>query len=172
MPQRLKINPQRCLGCRSCELACALENDGVMATGRSRIAVISFMESRAYGLPYHFPTTCRQCADAPCLTACPENALIRDRKGGHLLRIDAEQCTGCRLCIGACPYGVIGFDRTSRKARKCELCHGNPACVRICPSGAIQLEQVKQFYAKTSALQMEAFQILRRRNEPGQKRHS
>ncbi len=161
MPQRLKINPQRCLGCRSCELACALENDGIMATGRSRIAVISFMESRAYGLPYHFPTTCRQCADAPCLTACPENALIRDRKSGHLLRIDAEQCTGCRLCIRACPYGAIGFDDEARKAIKCELCSGMPACARICPSGAIRFESSKSFYAKTSALQMEAFHILK-----------
>ena len=172
MPQRLIIRPDRCIGCRSCELACALENDGIMATGSSRIAVITFMESGAYGLPYHFPTTCRQCADAPCLAACPENAILRDRSSGNVLRIDAQRCTGCRLCIRACPYGAIGFDEKSRTARKCELCHGTPTCVSICPSGAIQLEQVKQFYAKTSALQMDAFQILKMSNEPSQRQHS
>ncbi len=160
MPQRLKIDPQRCLGCRSCELACALENDGIMATGRSRMAVISFMESRAYDLPYHFPTTCRQCEDAPCLTVCPENAILNDLQVGRIVRVDSETCTGCGQCVRACPFGAIQINPASCKAYKCELCDRDPACVSICPTDAITFVDQKPFFAKTTALQMRAFSLL------------
>jgi Fe-S-cluster-containing hydrogenase component 2 len=161
MKQQLKINPDQCIGCRSCELACALENDGIMAAGRSRIAVISFVESRVYGLPYHFPTTCRQCEDAPCLIACPENAIGEDLQGGRIVRVDTEQCTGCGLCERACPFGAIPIDPVSRKAYKCELCDGDPACVVICPTDAITFVAQKPYFAKNTALQMRAFSLLK-----------
>jgi len=161
MELQLKINPDQCIGCRSCELACALENDGILAAGRSRIAVISFAESREYGLPYHFPTTCRQCDDAPCLMACPENAIVNDLKDGRIVRVDTEQCTGCGQCTRACPFGAIPIDANSRKAYKCELCDGDPACVAICPTDAVTFVAQKLYFAKNTALQMRAFSLLK-----------
>ena len=161
MVQQLKINPEQCIGCRSCELACALENDGQMAAGRSRIAVISFVESRVYGLPYHFPTTCRQCADAPCLSVCPENAIVNDLEDGGIVRVVTETCTGCGQCVRACPFGAIQIDPASRKAYKCELCGRDPACVCICPTDAITFVAQKPFFAKNTALQMRAFSLLK-----------
>ena len=161
MEQQLKINPDQCIGCRSCELACSLENDGIMAARRSRIAVISFVESHVYGLPYHFPTTCRQCEDAPCLTACPENAIGEDLQDGRIVRVDTEQCTGCGLCSRACPFGAIQLDRDSLKAYKCELCKGDPACAAICPADAITFVAQRPYFAKDIALQMRAFSLLK-----------
>jgi len=161
MGKQLKINPDLCIGCRSCELACALENDGIMAAGRSRIAVISFVESHAYGLPYHFPATCRQCEDAPCLTACPENAIGEDLQDGRIVRVDTEQCTGCGLCTRACPFGAIQLDRKSLKAYKCEFCEGDPACAAICPADAITIVAHKPYFARDIALQMRAFSLLK-----------
>ncbi len=162
MVQQLKINPDQCIGCRSCELSCALENDRIMAPGRSRIAVISFIENRAYGLPYHFPATCRQCKDAPCLISCPENAILNDLQDGRIVRVDTETCTGCGLCVRACPFGAIQIDPASRKAYKCELCEREPACVSICPAEAITFVAQKAFFAKNTALQMRAFLLLKK----------
>lgn len=162
--QNLKIDPDKCIGCRSCELACALENDGVLASGHSRIDVISYAESREFGLPYHFPTTCRQCKDAPCLITCPENAIAWDKKNKQIVQIDTEACTGCGMCIRACPFGAIRMDPESHKVYKCELCNSNPACVAICPSDAITLVDQNPYFAKATALQMQAFLHLKKRN--------
>jgi Fe-S-cluster-containing hydrogenase component 2 len=161
MVPQLIINPDQCIGCRSCELACALENDGIMALERSRIAVISFVESREYGLPYHFPSTCRQCKDAPCLIACPENAILNDLQDGRIVRVDTEQCTGCGQCARACPFGAIQIDPAFCKAYKCELCDGAPACVSICPTDAVTFVAQKSFFAKNTALQIQAFSLLK-----------
>ena len=161
MEQQLKINPDQCIGCRSCELACALENDGIMAAERSRIAVISFVESPVYGLPYHFPTTCRQCEDAPCLTACPEDAIGEDLQEGRIVRVDAALCTGCGQCARACPFGAIKIDPASQKAYKCELCDEDPACAAICPTDAIGFAVQEPYFARDTALQMRAFSLLK-----------
>jgi len=48
--------------------------------------------------------------------------------------LDDEKCTGCQLCVDACPYGSIDFDMDKGIAQKCNLCHHRvdnglfPAC--------------------------------------------
>ena len=163
MQYRLKIDPDLCIGCRSCELACSLENDGIMASARSRISVIGFIEGNVYELPYNFPTTCKQCKDAPCLAACPEDAIRQDQKAGDVIVIDTDRCTGCRKCVRACPYGAMGFDENYKRPFKCELCGGGrPACAEICPSDAICFQKSRAFYAKGQALSMAAYEILKK----------
>ena len=52
--------------------------------------------------------------------------------------IDAEHCSGCKSCIGLCPYNAIAFDETTHKAVLNEaLCKGCGTCVASCPSGSI-----------------------------------
>jgi formate dehydrogenase iron-sulfur subunit len=36
--------------------------------------------------------------------------------------VDAEACSGCMMCIEACPFGVIQFDEERGVAQKCTLC--------------------------------------------------
>ena len=73
---------------------------------------------------------CLHCDDPPCLEACPEEAISKREDG--IVTLDEALCSGCQLCLDACPYSAISFDGTV--AHKCNLCseridHGLvPAC--------------------------------------------
>lgn len=48
-------------------------------------------------------------------------------------------CSGCKTCVGLCPFSAIDFDETTKKAVVNEVvCKGCGVCVGACPSGAIQ----------------------------------
>jgi heterodisulfide reductase subunit A len=52
--------------------------------------------------------------------------------------IDEAQCSGCKTCIGLCPYKAISFDEEKKVSRVNEaLCKGCGTCVAACPSAAI-----------------------------------
>ena len=57
-------------------------------------------------------------------------------------------CNGCRDCIAACPYHVIGFDEQSGLARKCTFCYDRlqanltPACAKACPTESIKFGEL------------------------------
>jgi tetrathionate reductase subunit B len=84
---------------------------------------------------------CQHCANAPCIKACPEDAIKRRDDG--LVWIDPEACTGCGLCQDACPYDVIHMNAELGIAQKCTGCahrvdEGSlPRCIEICPHDAI-----------------------------------
>ena len=53
--------------------------------------------------------------------------------------IDEDVCSGCRICVGLCPYNAIEFVPSNGKgvSRVNEaLCKGCGTCVSACPSGA------------------------------------
>jgi len=53
--------------------------------------------------------------------------------------IRRERCSGCRICIGMCPYGAISFDEEDKVAVvNPALCRGCGTCVAACPSKAAQ----------------------------------
>jgi len=164
MPKRLKIFPERCTGCKSCELVCSFVNEKELNPSKSRIAAIAFLEGK-YPLPYNFISTCRQCADAPCLATCPVSAIDRLRDQTKKVVVNRDICIGCGKCIDACPFGAMQFDKEVKKAFKCELCDGNPACAEICPSGAIVYKGSRPIYAKAADWQMKGFAFLSQRNK-------
>ncbi len=52
--------------------------------------------------------------------------------------IRQEDCSGCKSCLGICPYSAISYDPSTRKATmNSTLCKGCGACVAACPSGSI-----------------------------------
>ena len=52
--------------------------------------------------------------------------------------IHAEQCSGCRICNGLCPFNAITFDEENAvSAVNQALCQGCGTCVAACPAGAI-----------------------------------
>ncbi|HJN18944.1 MAG TPA: FAD-binding protein [Armatimonadota bacterium] len=53
--------------------------------------------------------------------------------------VDAEKCTGCMLCIRACPYGGIEVeDKTPELTDNCTFCG---ACVGACKAEALRVER-------------------------------
>jgi len=128
----LRIIPERCTGCKQCELACAWVQTGTFQPSRSLIRVHIFDEQAAFA-----PYTCSQCREAWCMQVCPVNAIDVDSSSAAKIVLD-QICVGCKLCVIACPFGTIFYDRQTGKAAKCDLCAGDPACVRACPTKAIE----------------------------------
>ena len=136
MHKSLFIDPVKCTGCLQCEMACSYTHTGAFNPSKSRIKVFNF-EHEGRKVPY----TCTQCSEAWCMHACPVNAIDVDESSGAKIVLD-EVCVGCKLCVLACPFGTIFFDKQSDKAAKCDLCAGDPACAHACPTGAIRFEAV------------------------------
>jgi Fe-S-cluster-containing dehydrogenase component len=146
-PQRwVKVLDQdRCIGCHACTTACKSENDvplGVTRTFVKSVDVGTFPNvRRAFQV-----TRCNQCADAPCVTACPTQAMYRREDG--IVDFDKRICIGCKACMAACPYDAIFINPDDHSAEKCNLCAHRldiglePACVTVCPTGAILVGDV------------------------------
>lgn len=139
MANVLVVDPDKCTSCRLCEIVCSERSTGSYRPSRSRIRVEIQADDAFY-----FPRVCTQCPEAPCIDACPTDALVRDPATGAVVLVEAR-CEECGVCEPACPYGVIRC--LEGKARKCELCGGDPECVRFCVPGALRFEPAEQWSA-------------------------
>jgi len=132
----------RCSGCRICEMVCAnLNRMGRNATSLARVSIEKNYISGEYQ-----PKLCHQCAEAPCLKACPVDAIQVDKKSGTYARVINEKlCIGCQSCVEACGSyfnpSRSKFDDERQKSFKCHLCFGDPQCVKSCPLGVLRLER-------------------------------
>lgn len=126
------VDPSKCIGCSICEFVCALEKENEPNPIKSRIRVIHLNPA------FNLAVACRFCENAPCIRACPRNAIKQSERGGVLI-IDEDKCDGCVLCIQACPYGGIMLDPDRRVVIACDLCNGEPKCIEFCPEEALKL---------------------------------
>ena len=127
--------PEKCIGCRTCEVACMMSHQSSATpeafTSRIRVVKVGTFTT-AVG--------CHQCEDAPCANVCPTGAIHR---AARAWLVEQARCIGCKSCMVACPFGamqvrVVG-DRV--QALKCDLCmlrEGGPACVEACPTHALR----------------------------------
>jgi carbon-monoxide dehydrogenase iron sulfur subunit len=132
MRKQLAVVPERCSGCRICEITCAVHRQKVNNPKKASIRVTS-----VYPHPVvRMPVVCSQCHDAKCMSACPVNALYR--KDG-VVHLNDKACIGCKACVRACPFGAMYVHSDLKVPLKCDLCadNGDPQCVKMCPTGAL-----------------------------------
>jgi len=65
------------------------------------------------------------------------------------VRIIAEKCKGCKLCLKSCPFGAI--DMVNGKAVLNDACTGCGACIDACKFGAIEGDKVEESKKDLSA---------------------
>ena len=119
-------DPDTCTGCMICVNVCSMYYFKVISPARSRVRV------RRIEPGLDFPLFCRNCEDAPCIKACPEEALSRTPKG--IVIVNNRKCVGNGACVIACPYNAITINPDTGKAIKCIQCG---QCVKRCPVDAI-----------------------------------
>ncbi|MFC1658235.1 4Fe-4S dicluster domain-containing protein [Candidatus Omnitrophota bacterium] len=131
---------KKCLGCKSCEIACAVAHSGSKELLKAlKEEVLSLPRKKVYTSgDKNFPNSCRHCKEHPCVDACMAMALVYDEKSGMVLH-DEKRCVGCWMCVMVCPYGSIRPNPKSKKPIRCDKCKDldEPACVKACPTGAI-----------------------------------
>jgi electron transport protein HydN len=147
--------PDKCIGCRTCEVACVLAHPADVPKG-SELSSENFHPrlKLVRNLKMTAPVQCRQCENAPCVNVCPSGALFYDR---NIVQLSAERCIGCQSCVIACPFGAmemvtrpVGEQNPGAPyakaavsvAQKCDLCidvETGPACMQVCPTKAFHL---------------------------------
>ena len=165
-----------CIGCKACEVACK-EWNPLPATNGGRATLsgdsydntrrldgihwrhVKFIEQfapdRRDGRWLMMSDVCKHCQQASCLEVCPTNAIVRTEFDTVL--IQQSVCNGCRDCISACPYGVIGFNEKTGTAQKCTLCYDRmragmtPACAQACPTTSINFGTIRELKQKAQA---------------------
>lgn len=88
-----------CIGCRTCEAACAETHRQQGLQAMPRLHLMRNEKESA-------PQMCHQCEDAPCAAVCPVNAI--NRVDGAV-QLNESLCVSCKLCGIACPFGAIEF---------------------------------------------------------------
>ncbi len=97
-----------------------------------------------------FALICRRCEAAPCVNACPQNALEKvptENNDAGILKRANMLCTACGTCAIACPFGTIYTDLIPFPSSVCDLSKGRlepgekPLCVTTCEDGSIDYRE-------------------------------
>jgi formate dehydrogenase iron-sulfur subunit len=148
------VDTTRCIGCRSCEEACAIAHDLPVPdiadesvfkqrrdTSPTQLTVVNRFETDK-GITF-VKRQCMHCGQPGCVAACLVKAMKKHDDGA--VTWDTN-CMGCRYCMVSCPFDIPKFEYNSwnPKIQKCNLCWEQrltrgeiPACVEACPTEAL-----------------------------------
>jgi len=157
---RFHFDMTKCVGCRSCEIACNEQNNTPPDLRWRRVGEV---EGGTYPdvARHYLSMGCNHCLSAECIKGCPVDAYTKDPVTGIVLH-SADACIGCQYCVWNCPYSVPQFNPERGVVGKCDMCHGRltsglePACVNACPEAAIEIEIVDMLAWKSDYGQAEA----------------
>lgn len=147
------VDTTRCIGCRSCEEACAeahnlpvpdIGDESVFDKKRDT-SVTQWTVVNRYNTKrgeVFVKRQCMHCCQPGCVAACLVNAMKKREEGP--VTWDSN-CMGCRYCMVSCPFDIPKFEYNSWNPRiqKCNLCWERlkegelPACVEACPQEAL-----------------------------------
>jgi len=129
MKTLMVVDPRMCTECQDCINACKNEH------GISRAKKTSTV-----------PIFCLQChpEKAPCARICPTGAISEE--DGTLV-VNKDACILCRLCMIACPVGMLVIDKDKKCVQKCTLCLDSdriiPACVEACKDNVLKIFSIE-----------------------------
>jgi len=135
-----------CINCRACEVACKEENGIELGARKHRLWINE--ENEPTGDFWNLDRTksrfmqmqCQECEEAPCLKACPNQAIYRDSNG--IVRLYNDKCDLSLDCVKACPYDARYVDTRKKITDKCIFCadtrlargETTTACQITCPA--------------------------------------
>ena len=163
---RIFPDVESCIDCGGCVVACKRTWD--IPADEQRISVSTFREGQqaAQGLntdsgeaiqqsknpgETSVPMQCYHCEEAPCVSVCPVDSLVKKNDG--FVEVREDICIGCQYCLSACPFGAPQFPEsdgglakitgTGGTMDKCTMCEERqevgkgPACAEECATDAI-----------------------------------
>ena len=147
------VDTTRCVGCRSCEMACAEAHampvpdisdtsafEKIRQTSVTQWTVVNRYKTDKGEV--FAKKQCMHCNQPGCVAACLVKAMEKKEDGA--VTWDTN-CMGCRFCMVSCPFDIPKFEYDSAvpKIQKCSLCWERlqkgekPACVEACPADAL-----------------------------------
>ena len=171
---RIFPDVEACIDCGGCVVACKRTWDVPRDEQRISIATMMEGEEAAQGLnassaqalqqgqkpgETSIPMQCYHCENAPCVSVCPTDSLIKKDDG--FVDVRDSLCVGCQYCLSACPFGAPQFpDADDGSASfvgngdvmdKCTMCEERqaetgkgPACAEECSTDAILVGSADQ----------------------------
>lgn len=138
--KEIKVNLDKCIGCRACELACsgfhAVPKYSSINPERSRIRVVLDLLSDVY-----VPIRAGDYTEAEC-------------SGRHTYTIGGKEYTQCSFCSVSCPARDLFREPDSGLPLKCDMCEDDPTitepiCVQVCRCGALSYAEWEEEVAET-----------------------
>ncbi|MDF9407333.1 MAG: Formate dehydrogenase, nitrate-inducible, iron-sulfur subunit [Pelotomaculum sp. PtaB.Bin013] len=178
MSKGVLVDVSRCIGCRSCMVACKTWNDlpatkteftnNWDAPGKTDAynwTVVNYhLIEQGDQVKWRFvKRQCMHCDEPACESACFTHSFVKTKEGAVIYKpteLNQDYCVGCRYCMVACPFGVPSFqwDKSLPYVQKCRFCYDRmkeeglkPACVTACPTGTLK-------YGEREELLKEAWQ--------------
>jgi len=163
---RIFPDVEACIDCGGCVVACKRTWD--VPADEQRISVSTMLEGQeaARGLNANattalqqsqspgetsIPMQCYHCENAPCVSVCPTDSLLKKEDG--FVDVRDSLCIGCQYCLSACPFGAPQFPESDEGAArlfgtggtmdKCTMCEERqnvgkgPACAEECSTDAL-----------------------------------
>ncbi|WP_088189664.1 4Fe-4S dicluster domain-containing protein [Desulfosporosinus sp. FKA] len=136
------VDVNLCLGCRSCQMACAANRGLARGVFWRKVNSIEYVNQGKI-IKYYLTSACYQCENPECIRLCPQKA-YRKRQDGIVI-LDSAKCNGCGICIHACPFEAPVRDPETGLTGKCDYCYTlldrglNPYCIDACPVQALHL---------------------------------
>jgi len=153
------VDLTRCMGCRSCQVACKAWNDN---PGEETVCWgtyenppqlspntwtrVKFTETYDnYGdlkwVMHKFQ--CLHCLTPACASVCPVQVHQKTETGAVIY--EEGKCIACRSCTAACPFSVpkIDWEDGLPEITRCRFCFDRvsndeqPACAKSCATGAL-----------------------------------
>ncbi|WP_306532867.1 4Fe-4S binding protein [Geobacter sp.] len=147
--KEIKVNLDKCIGCRACELACsgfhAKPKYSSINPERSRVRVVMDLLSDVY-----VPIRAGDYTQAEC-------------SGRNTYTINGKEYTQCSFCSVSCPARDLFREPDSGLPLKCDMCEDDPTltepmCVQVCRCGALTYaeweEEVEKEVVKRGEMEM------------------